>query len=293
MDAELRDAVDSLLSHHLGTTFRTDAVQSLGGGSINAASIVSDGLHRFFLKTNQSTQRALFTAEADGLAAIAATGTLRTPQVIGLVETSTTAGLVLEAIKAFRPDAAAWRQLGRQLAALHDVAQPAFGFPQDNFIGTSIQRNSPSADWATFFRDQRLRFQFELAQQQGIGLRNVEPLLDAVPTLLAGYAVIPSLLHGDLWSGNVIFDETGQPVLIDPACYCGDAEADLAFSEFFGGFAPPFYHAYFAARPPAPGYQRRRTLYNLYHCVNHANLFGGSYRAQAQQMIDGLLRECT
>jgi fructosamine-3-kinase len=146
----------------------------------------------------------------------------------------------------------------------------------------------------SFWRTQRLQFQLELAAQQGHGGRlqsQGEKLLDAFPALFAGYSPQPSLLHGDLWSGNYAFTRAGEPTIYDPAVYYGDREADIAMTELFGGFGADFYAAYQADFPLDAGYGVRKTLYNLYHILNHLNIFGDSYRSQAYRMMDTLLLE--
>ncbi len=173
-------------------------------------------------------------------------------------------------------------------------APSQFGFSQDNFIGTTPQPNAWANDWITFWREQRLGFQLQLAEQNGYGgkLQTLgEKLLGALPLFFTGYTPQPSLLHGDLWGGNHAFLADGTPVVFDPAPYYGDRECDIAMTELFGGYPTDFYAAYRAAYPLDVGYATRRDLYNLYHILNHANLFGGGYAKQAEQMMQSLLAE--
>lgn len=269
-----------------------DAV-AVGGGSINQAYRLAgtDG-SRYFLKLNDARHAAMFAAEAQGLNAIAATQTLRVPQPIAHGSADGHSFLVLEHLElGSRGDA---RLLGEQLAALHRCAGERFGFAQGNFIGTTPQPNAWTDDWLTFWRERRLGFQLRLAAQNGHGgqLQTLgEKLLDALPTFFAGHSPQPALLHGDLWSGNHAFLADGTPVIFDPAPYYGDRECDLAMTELFGGYPADFYAAYRAAWPLDDGYAVRRELYNLYHILNHANLFGGSYIKQAEGMMQGLLAE--
>jgi len=182
--------------------------------------------------------------------------------------------------------------LGRQLAALHRVTHTRFGWHRDNTIGSTPQINTQKNDWVTFYREQRLRYQLELAAENGYGgslQRRGEQLLERLPAFFISYRPRPSLLHGDLWGGNHAALTDGTPVIFDPAVYYGDREADLAMTELFGGFGSGFYSAYRAAWPLDPGYRVRKDLYNLYHVLNHLNLFGGGYRGQAEQMVDRLL----
>lgn len=231
-------------------------------------------------------------AEADGLATLARAGALRVPRVLACGTSAGEAFLALEWIESVPGDAAAAERLGAGLARQHAVVAPRFGFARDNFIGPTPQVNAWSENWAEFFREQRLRPQFRLAAQRADASAlqsRREPLLQAVPALLAGHAPRPALLHGDLWAGNYLVSSRGEPVIFDPAVYYGDREADLAMTRLFGGFAPDFYRAYRAAAPLPPGWQRRADLYNLYHLLNHANLFGAGYALQACALIDRLL----
>jgi fructosamine-3-kinase len=184
--------------------------------------------------------------------------------------------------------------MGRALAAMHRTTDQRFGWRRDNFIGATPQSNRGNDDWTGFWRDARLVPQLALAGRNGLGSRLIdagERLANMLPRLLAGHAPQASLLHGDLWSGNAAFLADGSPVLFDPAVYFGDREADLAMTELFGGFPRSFYASYSEAWPLDPGYELRRDLYNLYHVLNHANLFGGGYAAQAAALIGRLLAE--
>ena len=184
--------------------------------------------------------------------------------------------------------------LGRTLALVHSVQGEFFGWRRDNYIGSTPQPNRRSPSWSDFWRDARLRPQLELGRKNKLDtglLTKGERLIEALPRLLSGHAPAPSLLHGDLWSGNAGFLAGGTPILFDPAAYWGDRETDLAMTELFGGFPPAFYSAYAEFAPPERGYGTRKNLYKLYHVLNHANLFGGSYPRQAERMIDQLLAQ--
>jgi fructosamine-3-kinase len=296
------------------------------GGSINESfRLEGTSGERYFLKLNDAQYHPVFVAEVAGLRAINATNTLRVPQPIAHGIEGKQSYLVLEYLElAPRGDAAL---LGEQLAEMHrftsdkaqEVSQPAeevnsghsrpgcsatpchgrkakaYGFAQDNFIGTTPQSNTWNNDWITFWREQRLGIQLQLAAARGCDVKLLglgEKLMDALPAFFDGYAPQPSLLHGDLWSGNHAFTEHGTPTLFDPAAYYGDRECDLAMTELFGGFSPNFYAAYRASWPLDEGYAWRRDLYNLYHILNHANLFGGQYVGQAEQMLQALLKLC-
>lgn len=236
----------------------------------------------------------LFTAEAAGLAELARAGALRVPRVIASGQTDGCAFLALEWIEAAAVDARCELRLGEGLAALHAVTAQYFGFGEDNFIGRTLQPNGWLTGWTEFFCERRLGPQLALAAQRGLGALLTQPgerLLAAVPRLLDGHRPAASLLHGDLWGGNWLAGPAGEPVVFDPAVYYGDREADLAMTRLFGGFGADFYRAYSAAAPLPPGGELRAELYNLYHVLNHANMFGGGYARQARAMIDRLLAE--
>jgi fructosamine-3-kinase len=176
---------------------------------------------------------------------------------------------------------------------MHRTARDHFGWDRDNTIGSTPQHNAPCGEWVTFWREHRLGFQLDLAARQGYGgrLQKLGERLLADLTGLIDHDPRPSLLHGDLWGGNIGYDREGNPVIFDPAVYYGDREADLAMTELFGGFGSGFYAAYEEAWPLDPGYSVRKTLYNLYHILNHLNLFGSGYLGQAQTMTERLLAE--
>lgn len=263
----------------------------VSGGCINRTYRLegADG-SRYFAKFNDAVYHPMFAAEAEGLAAIAATNTLRVPRAIAHGITGEQSYLVLEYLELGSRGNAGL--LGEQLAALHRCTSPCFGFAHDNFIGTTAQPNGWKNDWVDFWREQRLGYQLRLAADNGYGdpLQKLgDSLLDALPAFFGGYTPRPSLLHGDLWGGNHAFLADGTPAVFDPATCYGDRECDLAMTELFGGYPADFYAAYRAAWPPDEGYAARRDLYNLYHILNHANLFGGGYARQAEGMMQRLL----
>lgn len=268
--------------------------QPVGGGCIHQAWRVSDRDQAYFIKVDEAARLPLFEAEAVGLAELATTATVRVPKPLAHGVAAGQAYLVLEYLPLGGSNAGAMEQLGRQLAALHRQPQSHFGWRQDNFIGSTPQPNPRRADWLAFWREHRLGFQLELAAHHGYAgawRRRGEALCTRLEGLFTGYQPTPALLHGDLWGGNAGCTRDGEPVVFDPAVYYGDREADLAMTELFGGFSDRFYAAYREAYPLDTGYRQRRTLYNLYHILNHLNLFGGGYRAQAERMIEQLLAE--
>jgi fructosamine-3-kinase len=291
MNRKLASRISAIISDATRRRFELLRATPVGGGSINESfRIEGDGETRYFLKLNDARHHAMFAAETAGLDAIAATATIRVPQAIALGIIDEQSYLVLEHLDLTAHGDA--RQLGEKLAALHRCTVERFGFAQDNFIGTTAQPNGWADDWIVFWRERRLQYQLRLAAKNGYGGRLQElgeKLVDILPALFAGHRPQPSLLHGDLWGGNHAFLGDGTPVIFDPAAYYGDREADLAMTELFGGYPEAFYAAYRAAWPPAEGYERRRELYNLYHVLNHANLFGAGYARQAEQMMQAML----
>jgi protein-ribulosamine 3-kinase len=228
----------------------------------------------------------------DGLERLGRVGAVRVPRLLGQGASGNEAWIELEWLDLHRPDAAADEQLGAALARLHAVTGPSFGLDRDNAIGATAQPNAPSDDWTDFWRVRRLGFQLGLAARNGYGGRLQDRgrrLLDELSAFFTDHRPQPSLLHGDLWAGNHAMLVDGTPVVFDPAVYYGDREADIAMTRLFGGFGPGFYAAYEHAWPLDAGAAVRSDLYNLYHVLNHLNLFGVGYRAQAESMIDRLL----
>lgn len=275
-----------------GRPIELAAAQTAGGGCINRASVVqaSDG-RRYFVKLNRAQRLDMFEAEAAGLEEIRASRALRAPRPVAWGVSGGEAWLVLEYLDLGGRGSAA--ELGRRLAQMHRHTAPQFGWQRDNTIGSTPQINTPASDWITFYRERRLRPQYRLAAENGAPRRLIdlgERLMASFAGLFDGYWPLPSLLHGDLWGGNYAYCG-GEPVVYDPAVYYGDREADLAMTELFGGFPAEFYAAYREAWPLDAGYRVRRELYNLYHVLNHFNLFGGGYLAQAQRLTERLLAE--
>lgn len=273
-----------------GQPFEAKHQRSVGGGSINQAYVVSDGAQAYFVKLNQASQVAMFEAEALGLREIWQTKTIRVPKPITWGVAGHSAYIALEWFDLGYGDHSSWETMGRNLAAMHRVtSEQGFGWVQNNTIGSTPQINTWMDNWVEFFVEQRLGYQFQLAQRKGGRFPQQERLLAAIPEMLAEYRPQPALVHGDLWTGNAAITQVGEPIIFDPAVYYGDREVDLAMSQLFGSFPTQFYSAYNNAFPLEPGYKKRKILYNLYHIINHFNLFGGSYQAQANQMIEALL----
>ena len=283
--------VEECIREAIGSAFAGRVAGSVGGGCISRSDRLTGNDGRsFFVKQNGAGFADVFAAEALGLRALASTQTIRVPEPICHGIAAGRAFLVLEWLDL--GGAGSERVLGERLAALHACSlETRYGWERDNHIGATEQRNRYHDDWATFFLEERLDFQVALARRRGGKLPRYDQLRPRVAALLAGHDLRPSLLHGDLWSGNAAYTHSGEPVIYDPAVYFGDREADLAMSELFGGFGAGFYRAYDAVWPREAGYPVRRTLYNLYHILNHYNLFGGFYLSRANAMISDLLTQ--
>jgi len=251
-----------------------------GGGCINQGGRLRTTSGDFFLKWNAAKNfPSMFEAEAKGLQLLRDATVIDTPEVIGFGEEGISQFLILAFIEQEPPSNQYWKNLGRQLALLHQVTGDSFGLDHDNYIGSLKQLNQRNSSWVNFFIEQRLNTQLKLAADAGLmdgaWIKNFELLYSKLPSLLPEEK--PSLLHGDLWSGNLISNEKGEPCLIDPALYYGSRETDLAMTRLFGGFSNAFYVAYEETFPLLSGYAKRVDLYNLYPLLVHLNLFGGGY----------------
>jgi fructosamine-3-kinase len=292
----------------LGDTTSIREVRNVGGGCINNAARLDTESGRYFLKWNPRPLPNMFTVEKQGLALLQATQTILIPTAYAAdnANEDRPGYILMEWIETSGRGSSSPKQelLGEQLANMHRVGKPNqasqaeqaeqadqpdpsasyYGLDHDNYIGSTSQYNGWDNHWPYFFRERRLRPQIELAQRNGHlppeRRQRLERVLERLDDLLAGGERQPALLHGDLWGGNVIVGPGNVPVLIDPAVYYGDREAELAFTELFGGFSARFYQAYNDTWPLDPGYKDRRDLYNLYHLLNHLNLFGESYGFQ-------------
>ncbi|MDX8404161.1 MAG: fructosamine kinase family protein [Mariprofundaceae bacterium] len=267
----------------------------LSGGSINAAyRVETETGELFFVKLNRETLFPMFEAEAEGLQELRKAHVIRVPEPILSGAGQGYSWIVTEYISFGRSNAQTEETFGHQLAEIHRVISNRFGWHRNNTIGSTPQVNDQEDDWIGFYRKHRLGFQLNLAAQNGFrgSLQSKgERLMADLGHFFDGYEPVPSLIHGDLWGGNRGADERGAPVIFDPAVYYGDREADLAMTSLFGGCSDHFYDAYYETWPLVDGYPARKTLYNLYHILNHANLFGGGYAMQAEGMMDHLLAE--
>ncbi len=276
------DSIEHWLKNELDTDIAR--MEPLSGGDIcDTTRVITTGGRDICVKQQASAPSDFFLAEAAGLEALGATGTLRVPEVI----TARPTFIAMEYIAPERPGPDYWRQLGEGLATMHRQPVSSFGFTMDNYCGRTPQPNPTTQDGFKFFAEHRLMYQGHLAEAEGHltarELQDLEALCHKLPELIPEQA--PALIHGDLWGGNIHCDEQGRPVLIDPAAHWGWPEAELAMTRLFGGFSPEFYDNYLSANPLEPGWQKRVPLYNLYHLLNHLNLFGGGYHHQVIQIV--------
>jgi fructosamine-3-kinase len=278
----LPEAVEAwLLAQGYG---RVSTIHPVGGGCINnGARLQTSSRKSFFLKTNRQTPADMFAREAEGLGALGVPGGPRVPQPYLYGPDF----LLMEDLAPAprRPDY--WSEFGRRLGALHNHTQSRFGFAHDNYIGSTPQPNPWTKDGYAFFAEQRLAYQARLARQNGLlgaeELNRVERLCRRLPELVPPQPA--SLIHGDLWSGNAMSDAAGGPAIIDPAAHYGWAEAELAMTALFGTFPEAFYRAYQEVHPLEPGFRERFPIYNLYHLLNHLNLFGSGYWGEVAAII--------
>lgn len=283
--------IDTHISQVTGQKFQTQQHLSVSGGCINQGYAVSDGKLTYFVKLNQASQVTMFEAEMLGLQQMHHTNTILVPQPLCWGTANNSSYIVLEWLEMRDSDSKSWQEMGRKLAAMHKVtSQKGFGWDMNNTIGSTPQINTWTDDWAEFYTKHRLGYQFQLATRRGGSFPLQAELLAAIPEFLADHHLQPSLVHGDLWGGNAGCTVDGEPVIFDPATYFGDREVDIAMTELFGGFPPTFYQGYKEVFPLNSGYEKRKTIYNLYHVLNHFNLFGGGYSSQANQMIERILR---
>ncbi|MDJ0916168.1 MAG: fructosamine kinase family protein [Woeseiaceae bacterium] len=282
-------AIDSLLaSADLGGLV---SLTPVGGGDISAAWRVECERGTVFAKTGPVLSESIFSAEAAGLQELAKADCIRVPAVVSQGTSGDEAWIALEWLEMQSSSPAVDAKLGEQLAALHRYTADQYGFYRDTMIGSTPQPNAQKSDWVEFYRLERLEFQLRTARANGFGgeLQTLGRLvIDAVPEFFAGRAPEPSLLHGDLWSGNKAACD-GEPIIFDPAVYYGDRETDLAMSRLFGGFHRSFYEAYESAWSLADGHQQRVALYQLYHVLNHLNIFGSGYLGRSISLMRSLL----
>jgi protein-ribulosamine 3-kinase len=286
------------ISDMTGQPFQVQTSYFINGGCINQAYRIEGSGQNYFVKLNLLQAKEIFAAEMAGLQELEQANILKVPTPLCWGVAGQYAYIVMEYLT-LRRDIVSTNlpKLGQQLAQLHMITRPQFGWHQDNYLGSTPQINTLTDDWVYFWQHHRLRFQLELAANRGYGSQlqiQAEQLLSEIKHFFVDYQPPASLLHGDLWSGNygiTVESQGNQPVLFDPAVYYGDRETDIALTELFGGFPKSFYDAYQEQWPLDSGYSTRKTLYNLYHILNHLNLFGGAYLKQVEQTMAFLLSE--
>ena len=293
ISSETWNTISAEISTLADRPFMVESVRPVSGGDINQSFIIS-GHHdtAYFVKLNDAALLTMFEQEALALNRLFDANTVTVPKPLTYGVAQSYSYLVLSC-HPIQSDGD-YYILGQKLANLHRHTHSRHGWDHDNFIGTTIQKNSSRANWLEFWREQRLLPQFELAYNNGYSDRlsaMADQLTGDLPGILDGHEPVPSLLHGDLWGGNIGFVAPDQPILFDPASYYGDRETDLAMTELFGGFQAEFYAGYNETWPLPEGYERRKKLYQLYHMLNHLNLFGSSYLGSCGRLINHLLND--
>ncbi|AFZ47387.1 Fructosamine/Ketosamine-3-kinase [Cyanobacterium stanieri PCC 7202] len=278
------------ISNHTQTDFKLKNTRSVGGGCINQAYQLIGDDESYFVKLNSPHQYEMFRVEAIALKQMYDTHTIKVPKPICTGNTDNHSYIVLQWLEFGRANNQSWHTMGKHLAQLHRQGKAdKFGWNDNNTIGSTPQINDWGENWADFFAEKRIGYQLKLARRKGATFGNPEHIIEAIRTHLSSHQPQPSLVHGDLWGGNASFLEGGIPIIFDPAAYYGDREVDIAMTELFGGFSSAFYEGYNQEWTLDSGYAQRKTIYNLYHILNHYNLFGGGYASQAQRMINQIL----
>lgn len=278
------------ISEALGTEFMIRDRSSVSGGCINEAYRVEGEQQVLFVKRHHETMASMFQAEFEALKELESTQTIKVPMPICWGASEGYAWLVTSFLELEACNGDASFELGKQLASLHLIRQPDFGWKRDNTIGSTKQPNPPAKDWIAFWREHRLEWQLKLAREKGQSFSGADILLNRLDGFFKDYDPQPALLHGDLWNGNVAALNGGIPVIFDPATYYGDPEAEFGIIEMFGGFGRAFYQGYESVRPQHRDFSRRLPLYRLYHELNHFNLFGPAYASSCQSSIQQLLK---
>ncbi|MBQ49622.1 MAG: fructosamine kinase [Zetaproteobacteria bacterium] len=281
----LKDSVEKILSATIVDS------QAVSGGCVSEAYLVTTSKQQNYVVKLDQSRCGMLMVEADGLQQLKQTDTFYIPTVISVDEHL----LILEAIAVTNPQKYFWQIFGEKLAALHQFTGEHWGLSYDNYIGMTPQLNSTKENsWSDFFVNQRIAPQFKWLKEKGLATGRLSEIYnDLIKTIIAHLTRrVPSksLLHGDLWSGNYLVSPNNSPVLIDPAIYYGDREAEFSMMLLFGGFPAEMFDAYQNTWPMDEGWEQRRSIYKLYHLMNHANLFGQSYIAQVQQCTDQIIR---
>jgi len=291
-DRQFWAEVAQQISEAIADCFKDYQWRSVGGGCINQTYCLKNSSYKFFVKVNAIDQVSNFRMEYLALSEIKSSGTITVPEPICVGTSHQQCFLVLEWLDLHNSHQDQdWRLMGKQLAKMHQVlSKQGFGWYSHNCIGSTLQINTWHSNWVDFWIENRLKPQMEMARRKGFYTPTpLKDLWSAVPRYFDSYQPVPSLVHGDLWSGNLAFCDR-QPVIFDPAVYYGDREVDIAMTELFGRLPSAFYESYNQHFPMDSGYKSRRNLYNLYHILNHFNIFGGIYAFQANDLIRELVK---
>jgi fructosamine-3-kinase len=280
--------ISERISECIQQDFICDDIREVKAGDSHKAYKISDGKQHFFVKINEKIHLTNFEVEVDGLEHLSNTQLFKVPNFICTGLVSNHSFLVLEYINMSQGNEHSWFHFGQTLAELHKTqTQQMYGWQEDNFIGLTPQSNLWQKKWSCFFAEQRIGFMLQLLSEKGLVLANIDTVVESIKSLLTGHNPKPSMLHGDLWQGNAGFHKN-QPVLFDPAFYFGDRETDLAMTELFGRFPVHFYQGYADIWPLEVDYEYRKPIYQLYHVLNHALLFGGHYIESAKITLKNL-----
>lgn len=284
------DFFEAAIYQSTGQEAQIKFIHFVTGGSINQTVQLETTKGSFFLKWNEHRMQDAFEKEAKGLLLLRSNTPLKVPEVLGVGSVVEKSYLLLEFIDSHAYKKDYWIVLGEGLALLHGHTQKEFGLDFDNYIGTLPQHNTPYKDWLDFFIEKRVRPQFGIAYYRDTIDKDFYSRVDALHQRLQDFfpKEVPSLLHGDLWSGNVISSKEGQPCILDPAVYYGHREMELAFTKLFGGFPQEFYDAYTHVFPLAPAFEERVGIYNIYPLMVHVNLFGTSYLSGVDKALRSL-----
>ncbi len=280
--------IEAILSDKIERTILISEVNAVSGGSINNAYCLTTNHDKYFIKKNQADRYPeMFEKEAKGLDLLRESGAIRIPDVIGLGEFDNTSFLIMEFIESATQKPNFWKQFGQQLAQLHQNTNSTFGLDHSNYIGSLYQQNNPYNNWTDFYINERLQAQLKLARDNNqidiATISKFENLYKRLDEIFPKES--PALVHGDLWSGNFMVDEVGQPVIMDPAVYYGHREMDLAMTKLFGGFDDELYDSYNKCYPMEKGWENRVDICNLYPLMVHVNLFGGGYLGQVKSIV--------
>ncbi|QBG34386.1 fructosamine kinase family protein [Litorilituus sediminis] len=293
--------IEQAISAETGQQFNIVEKQTISNGGLsncnfddndkplNLSFKISNNEQSYFVKLNSKECLINFQAEAYSLKQLAKLTQIPCPKITTIGTSLDKSFLVLEYIPFSKANPKLWFEFGQQLAKMHNnTSHGQFGWQHDNYIGNTIQPNHWKRNWTTFFSEQRIAWQLQLLSEKSILLGDIDHIAQVCHDQLLHHKTRPCLVHGDLWQGNVGFTHE-HAMIFDPACYYGDREVDIAMTELFGQFPDDFYRGYQAEYPLDKGYERRRLIYNFYHVLNHANIFGGIYIEQAKAMLTRIM----